>query len=149
MKAVIAILLLIAAACAIAAISGIQHISFSGGTTVMTYHPVSSRVAAALVGVAALFAAYGCFKRKKYGWYMVAIMLLVMFLGAIWNVIYGLVTYDLPLAGLLLGSIGEGVKVGLIGWVLFGFWRKKRKEFQTPNPPLRMPASGTPAASAP
>ncbi len=66
MKAAIALLLLLAAACAFVAISGIQRISSSGGTTAITYYTPAVRIAAAVAGVAALVAAYGCFKRHPW-----------------------------------------------------------------------------------
>ncbi len=63
MRALTAILLLIAAVSAFVAILGIQHITSSGGTTAITYHPASVRISAAVVGAAALLGAYGCFKK--------------------------------------------------------------------------------------
>jgi hypothetical protein len=95
----------------------------------------------------ALVAALGCWKRKMYGWYLVEVLIWASVGFAAFRAIYMGFTIGLPWLGLLLGSIGEGVKIGIFAWVMLPFWTKQRKNFKWPNqstdPTL---ASGTPGA---
>jgi hypothetical protein len=90
----------------------------------------SGRILCGILGVLNLTAAYGCVKRKVYGWYIVYVALWLSMLWAIYRAIYLGFSLHLDWLGLLLGGLGEAFKVGIWAWLIFKFWSGKRAEFK-------------------
>jgi hypothetical protein len=131
MKATVVILILISVVAAFAAATGIQRVSSSniGGTTI-TYHDAMGRYFAAITSVTCAIAAFGCAKRRMYGWWLVAVILATVLVVSTGWAIWQAATFDLPLSAMLLGAVGELVKIALWCWLLFGFWRRRKNYFQ-------------------
>jgi hypothetical protein len=86
---------------------------------------MASLVTAIYCGVSA----YACLKRKGYGWWMVTVLWVLMLLGVLAGAVWNAMHIGLPLLGLLLGGIGELVKIGVGGWLLFRVWLPVRDKF--------------------
>lgn len=126
MKVVIFVLCVLAVFAALAAITGANVLSSLGprGQSVLLNRMVSL-VTAIYCGVSA----YACLKRKRYGWWMVTVLWVLMLLGVLAGAIWNAMHIGLPLLGLLLGGIGELVKIGVGGWLLFRVWLPIRDAF--------------------
>lgn len=83
-------------------------------------------------GIGLLAVAWGCWKRRIFAWYTIAALLWVSLFWAAFRAVYLTFTIDLPIAALVLGSMGEALKIAFIGWLIFKLWPKYRAEFQRP-----------------
>jgi len=126
LKVVIFVLCVLAAFATLAAITGANVLSSLGPTgQSVLLNRTASLVAAAYCGVSA----YACLKRKGYGWWMVTVLWVLMLLGVLAGAIWNAMHIGLPPLGLLLGGIGELVKIGVGGWLLFRVWLPVRDKF--------------------
>ncbi|MFZ1056302.1 MAG: hypothetical protein WAN79_11585 [Opitutaceae bacterium] len=129
MKAVIVILVLMTVAAAIAAVTGVEHVSWIGHGAVVTHHSLGGRFAAAAVGVICGIAAYGCRGKKMYAWWIVTTMLVLLAgYGVVWT-IWKMTTTQMDFLGNMLGSLGEGAKIAALIWFLVAWWIPKKAEF--------------------
>lgn len=119
----------IVGAAAFAAVTGIQGVHWHPGTFTITQHSVGGRLLAGALGVACGFAAYGCQRRKLYGWWIVTTMLGIL---GIYSIIYSvrtLTTTNLGPFANILGAIAFTTKTGFVGWLLCVQWLPRKKEF--------------------
>jgi hypothetical protein len=124
MKVVVFLLCVLAALAALCAITGANVLSSPRGE-----YALLNRAASSVTAIYCAVSAYACLKRKSYGWWMVtvlwALLLLSVLVGAVWNAMH----IELPLLGLLLGGVGELVKIGIGGVLLFRVWLPMRNKF--------------------
>jgi hypothetical protein len=117
---------------------------------VIPHYELLSRLLAGLCGLVALIAAYGCWRRKMFGWYFGGAFIWLCILCGVFRAAYLAYTLDLPWLGTLLGGLGEALKIVAFAWFTLRFWRSLRPEFKQPNQPLQAtPTAVTPAAGAP
>lgn len=88
MKILIAVLLLCAVSGLAGGITGVKsyRYSSSSGAEVRRYDPIG-RAGVFLFGVASLTAAVGCWKRRKFGWYIAITMMGAAILITVWGII--------------------------------------------------------------
>ena len=147
MKAIVAILAVCGIFGIVAAAVDVQQIHIVGSVVNVTHYSLLGRVAAFAISAVLLIAAYGCNARTAFGWYLVNAMLWVSMLWAAIRAVYLAVSLDLPFPGVVLGGLGEVVKIGVWVWIIFVFWAKRRREFRLPNQSSEpTPASVTPPA---
>ncbi|HEY3754802.1 MAG TPA: hypothetical protein VGL42_01510 [Opitutaceae bacterium] len=87
-------------------------------------------------------------RRKLWGWHIVHVLMWVGVALFSIGLAMKIVAYSkvLPWPGLLLGAVGESVKLGIGLWVLFRYWRPKRAHFVSgfaPNQPTDSAATPT------
>lgn len=128
MKVVIGILVAVGIVGLYAAGSGDPRV-----LTIVGGHALISQVIALLLASTSLVAAYGCFRRKMLGWYLVTALIVAELVWLLFRAIYLALTLDLPWLGTLLGGLGELVKIGAIAWLLSRYWLKQRGSFQKAN----------------
>jgi hypothetical protein len=129
MKFIISFLVFLGVLGVFSGLTGIQRISYTDlAGWKIDYHYFLGRVFSLLLGFIFLITAYGCKKRKQYSWYIIAGMAILTLAFSIYRAVYLAITIDLPLAGLLLGGVGELIKIGLFVWFFWGFWIRKRKK---------------------
>jgi hypothetical protein len=83
------------------------------------------------------------------GWYLGVALIWTAIAWSVFRAIYLALTIDLPWLGVLLGGLGEALKIGVFAWVMLRFWKKLQREFKQPNqPPEPTPPSVTDRADA-
>ncbi len=145
MKWVIRILIFFGLVELVAGAAGVQRYSLSGGITSITLYTALERTLALLVGIISLGAAYGCIKRRLFGWSLVTILLASLLLYHISWSLYAIFALRIP----LIEYYWLLILVALWTWLLFVFWPPQRRRFmpnQSPDPtttPVK-PAAGQP-----
>jgi len=142
MNVVIGLLAVIAMTGLYAAVSGDPRV-----LTIIGGHAYISQIIAFFLASVALVAAYGCWNRRMYGWYLVTGLIGAELVWRLFRAIYLALTLDLPWLGTLLGGIGELVKIGAVGWLLVSYWFKQRGKFQGANHLSTSPAGRVPGSS--
>lgn len=99
--------------------------------------------------VVSLAAAYGCWKKRTYGWYLVYGLIWASVLTATARAVYLALTIGLDWLGTLLGAAGEALKIGIFCYVVFRFWNKQRGYFKEADAPDPTHAPVTPIAGQP
>src|SRR5687768_8205240 len=130
MKLVVAILAIVGLALLSSSISGVQSVSYSSGsgTSVVHYTPFTRALAGA-VGLVFVAAAVACHRRSIYGWYVVAVLLSLLLIGAAYRAVYFAASFSPSVSALLFGALGELVRLAIIAWLLFRFWPRQRRWF--------------------
>jgi hypothetical protein len=126
MKSVIFVLCVLAVLGALCAITGATVL---GGLRPSGEYAFLNRAASSITAIYCAVSAYACSRRKSYGWWMVTVLwvltLLSVLAGSVWSAMH----VGLPMPGLLLGGVGELVKIGIGGWLLFRVWLPMRDKF--------------------
>ena len=128
MKAAVFILALVGAVGVLAGVTGDTRFYAA-----IPKYALLSRINVVIFGLVALVAAYGCWRRKIFGWYAGAAFIWMAILWGVFRAVYLMLTFDLDWLGLVLGALGESVKIGIFTWVALRFWRRMRTEFKMPN----------------
>ena len=135
MKIVIFVLLLCALSGLVGGITGVKSYRYASGsgTEVTRYNPVG-RAGVLIFGIASLAAALGCWKRRKFGWYITIAMMLAAIGITVWGVIMILAASwaSIPTA---LWWTAQTVAMGfLIRW-----WLRQRPAFDHTKKPIQLP----------
>lgn len=143
MKYILAILLIGAFSGLVGGITGVKRYSHSTrtGTEIVRYEPIG-RATVFLFGAASSFAAFGVWKRRKFGWYItlvfmvtvvaVTVVCIPVILWSSWSNIGTAIWWSIQTVGM----------VYLIKW-----WRKQRDQFEptdNPNQPPQTRATSGP-----
>ncbi len=135
MKIVIIALLLCALSGVVGGITGVKRYRYASGSgaEATRYDPVG-RAGVLGFGIISLAAALGCWKRRKFGWYLA----IAMMIGAIGVTIWGIITIladswsRIPTA---LWWIAQTVAMGfLIRW-----WLRQKASFEQTKTPIQPP----------
>jgi hypothetical protein len=126
MKLVLFVLITITVLSTACAITGTN---IMGSWNAENSHWIINRFAAGIIAVYCSIATFTCLKSSSIGWWLVTLLwiffLVSVFIGAVWNAYH----IGLPLLGLILGGVGELVKIS-IGTVIFARgWLPLRKNF--------------------
>jgi len=133
MEWIIAILLVGSGVGIFSGVTGVESARYSSYTgNSITYSGFGGRVSAIAVGIVLLVTAWGCWKRRRFAWYTIASILWVSLVGTVFRAVYLTFSVDLPTAALVIGSVGEALKIAFIGWLIFRLWPKYRAEFRGP-----------------
>lgn len=130
MRTTIWMLIFISIVSGLAAVTGIERVSFSNiAETKIIHHNVIGRVFASMACITCATAAIGCLKRRMYGWWLVMVILaLTLIISAIWAA-WKATVFDLPLFAMIIGAIGELAKMAFWCWLIF-LWRRQKDKFQ-------------------
>jgi hypothetical protein len=126
MKGVVFILVTMGVFGALCSITGANVL---GSWNVGNVHGVVNRLVAGVTAIYCGTAAYTCIKRRLIGWWLVTVLwvivLVSVLIGAIWTAFH----IGLPPLGLVLGGLGELVKIGIGAAILWRVWLPLRKDF--------------------
>lgn len=131
MKMLIVVLLLCAVSGLVGGVTGVKsyRYSSSSGAEVRRYDSVG-RAGVLLFGCASLAASVGCWKRRKFGWYITIAMMGSAVAIAVWGIIMILVASGANIATALWWS-AQTVAMGfLIRW-----WLRQKPLFETAKTP--------------
>jgi len=143
MKAVIFVLTLLGLMSVVAAVTGATNFY-----AVVPRHELLSQCIVAVYGGIALVAAFGCWKKNMLGWHFGAALIWITIAWGVFRAICVALTIGLPWLGLILGGLGEAIKIGVFGLVVLRFWKTLRREFHEPNHTQNpTPMSFTPPAA--
>lgn len=135
MKILIAVFLLCAASGFVGGITGVRSYRYSSstGAEVRRYDPVG-RAGVLLFGVASLTAALGCWKRRKFGWYITILMMGAAILITVWGMIVILAASWANIPAALWWSTQTVAMGFLIRW-----WLAQRQLFEPAKKPNHVP----------
>jgi hypothetical protein len=130
MKFVIAILAIVGAALLLSSVAGLQAVHYSSTSEMSVVHQTPlTRTITGAIGLLFVATAFACHHRLMYGWYVVSALLSVVLIGAAYRAVYFAFTFPLSVPALLLGTLGELVRLAIVAWLLFRFWPRQRRWF--------------------
>lgn len=131
MKAVVSLLLFLCLCSGIAGIAGINRYSYSSTSGAdVSYATTPERVAMLVVFAASGAAAFGCIKRRKFGWWLVAGGAVAIIAVGLVAAVMALFTAD-SLSDRVMATVRNLAVSGLLVVFLWRVWLPKRSEFRT------------------
>jgi len=129
MKWVINLLVFVGLVALLGGAIGISRYRLSGGVAATYYFTNGARASLFLLALSCFGGAYGCFRRKLYGWYVVMILLSALFGWQVVSDVIAMFSYRVPTSYFFYSLIWTVI----VGWSAFIFWPSQRKLFKTPN----------------
>ncbi|HNC22579.1 MAG TPA: hypothetical protein PLU52_00120 [Opitutaceae bacterium] len=126
MKVILFILVTLVVLSALCSATGVNVL---GNWNAGNVHGVVNRLVAGVTMIYCGSTAYLCFKRKLIGWWLVTVLWVGALVGVLINAVWTAYHIGLPPLGLVLGGLGELVKIGIGAAVLWRVWLPLRKDF--------------------